>query len=95
MKKNYWLRWVNDYERLTGVEFICSFFKKLSEHEITLLHNYRRDASDMNKAPMDLWPNPDDKVEGILTVGARKALDKASALLSQSHSRRISFNPHR
>jgi nucleotide-binding universal stress UspA family protein len=84
MKKHFLVTVSNDYEHLTGVEFICSFFKKLSEHQITLLHICRRDASDMNKALMDLWTDPDEKVNGILTVGARKALDKATDLLSQS-----------
>lgn len=85
MKKNFLVTVSDDYEHLTGVEFICSFFKKLSEHEITLLHVCRRDASDMNKALMELWSSPDEKVNGTLTVGAKKALDKATELLSQSH----------
>ena len=85
MKKHFLVTVSNDYEHLTGVEFICSFFKKLSEHQITLLHICRRDATDMNKALMEVWANPDEKVKGIITVGARKALDKALDLLSQSH----------
>jgi hypothetical protein len=85
MKKHFLVTVSNDYEHLTGVEFICSFFKKLSEHQITLLHICRRDASDMNTALNEMWAHSDEKVKGAVTVGARKALDKATELLSQSH----------
>lgn len=84
MKKHFMVTVSDDYEHLTGVEFICSFFKELSEHRITLLHVSRRDATDMNRALMELWTDPDEKVNGIVTVGARKALDKATDLLSHS-----------
>ena len=85
MNKHFLVTVSNDYEHLTGVEFICSFFKKLSEHQITLLHICRRDADDMNKALLQMWTDSDDKVKGTVTVGARKALDKATELLGQSH----------
>lgn len=84
MNKHFLVTVSNDYEYLTGVEFICSFFKKLSEHQVTLLHICRLDATDMNAALMEMWDNPDDRVQGRLTVGARKALDKAVEILSQS-----------
>jgi nucleotide-binding universal stress UspA family protein len=84
MNKHFLVTVSDDYEHLTGVEFICSFFKKLSVHQITLLHICRLDANDMNKALMEMWEDPEVKVEGRLTVGARKALQKATALLSQS-----------
>lgn len=85
MNKHFLVTVSNDYEHLTGVEFICSFFKKLSEHQLTLLHICRRDDKDINKALMEMWNDSDDKVVGKVTVGARKALDKATQLLSQSH----------
>ena len=75
----------NDYEHLTGVEFICSFFKQLSEHQITLLHICRLDANEMNKTLLEMWESPDERVKGRLTIGARKALDKATKLLSSSN----------
>ena len=85
MNKHFLVTVSNDYEHLTGVEFICSFFKKLSEHQITLLHICRRDDRDINKALMEMWSDPDEKVVGKVTVGAKKALNKATDLLSQSH----------
>lgn len=85
MNKHFLAKVSNDYEHLTGIEFICSFFKKLSEHQLTLLHICRRDDKDINKALLEMWNDPDDKVVKKITVGARKALDKATQLLSRSH----------
>ena len=84
MNKHFLVTVSNDYEHLTGVEFVCSFFKKLSEHQITLLHICRLDANDMNKVLLERWDRPDDKVQGKLTVGSRKAMNKATELLNQS-----------
>ena len=84
MNKHFLVTVSDDYNNLTGVEFICSFFKKLSEHQITLLHICRLDCNDMNQALMEMWKEPSDKVTGQLTVGSRKALEKATELLSQS-----------
>ncbi|MEE4165796.1 MAG: universal stress protein, partial [Desulfocapsaceae bacterium] len=42
------------------------------------------DCTEMNQALMEMWKDPSDKVTGRLTVGSRKALDKATELLSQS-----------
>jgi len=75
----------NDYDQLTGLEFVCSFFKNLSEHQITLLHICLLDDSNQNKALMEMWDNPDERVKGCLTVGARKAFDKAIEMLSYSN----------
>lgn len=85
MEKHFLVTVSDDYEHLTGVEFICSFFKKLSEHQLTLLHICRLDATDMNKALTEMWEAPEDKVTGRLTVGARKALQKATELLGKSN----------
>lgn len=85
MNKHFLVTVTDDYENLTGVEFVCSFFKQLSEHQITLLHISRLDAKDMNQSLMKMWDKPDDKVSGRLTVGARKALDKSTEILSNSN----------
>ncbi len=85
MNKHFLVTVSDDYEHLTGVEFICSFFKQLSEHQITLLHISRLDAKDMNQSLMKMWDKPDDKVSGRLTVGARKALDKSTDILGKSN----------
>ena len=85
MNKKFLVTVSNDYEHLTGVEFICSFFKQLSEHQITLLHICRLDANEMNKTLLEMWESPDERVKGRLTVGARKALNKATKMLANSN----------
>ncbi len=84
MKKHFLATVSNDYDQLTGLEFVCSFFKKLSEHQVTLLHICRLDAGNTNKALFEMWEHPDERVSGKPTIGARKALDKATEMLSQS-----------
>lgn len=84
MKKHFLATVSNDYDQLTGLEFVCSFFKKLSEHQITLLHICRLDAGDTNGALLEMWEHPDERVSGKPTIGARKALEKATEMLSQS-----------
>jgi hypothetical protein len=84
MKKHFLATVSNDYDQLTGLEFVCSFFKKLSEHQVTLLHICRLDAGNTNKTLLEMWEHPDERVSGKPTIGARKALDKATEMLSQS-----------
>ena len=84
MNKHFLVTVSNDYQHLTGVEFICSFFKQLSEHQITLLHICRLDANDMNKTLLEMWDSPDERVSGRPTIGAKKALNNATKLLSNS-----------
>ena len=84
MKKHFLATVSNDYDQLTGLEFVCSFFKKLSEHQVTLLHICRLDAGNINKSLLEMWEHPDERVSGKPTIGARKALDKATEMLSQS-----------
>jgi len=85
VNKHFLVTVSDEYEQLTGVEFVCSFFKQLSEHQITLLHISRLDAKDMNQSLMKMWDEPDDKVNGRLTTGARKALDKSIEILGNSN----------
>ena len=84
MKKHFLATVSNDYDQLTGLEFVCTFFKKLSEHQVTLLHICRLDSGNTNKALLEMWEHPDKRVSGKPTIGARKALDKATEMLSQS-----------
>lgn len=80
MEKQFLVTVSNDHEHLSGVKFICSFFKKMSEHQVTLLHINRLDSQDMNKALLTSWENP----EKHLSIRGKRALDKACELLSQS-----------
>lgn len=81
MEKQFLVTISNDLEHLFGVRFICSFFHKMSEHRITLLHICRRDCNDMTKTLMDKWEGPADNIQGYLTVGAKRSIEKAEELL--------------
>ncbi len=84
MEKQLLVTISNDVEHLFGVKFICSFFHKMSEHRVTLLHICRRDCNDMTKTLMDIWDGPADNVQGQLTVGVRRSIKKAEKLLKES-----------
>ena len=84
MEKQFLVTISNDVEHLFGVKFICSFFHKMSEHRVTLLHICRRDCNDMTKTLMDIWDGPADNVQGQLTVGVRRSIKKAEKLLKES-----------
>ena len=80
MNKHYLVTISNDVYDLLGVKFLCSFFKPQSEHRLTLLHIFRH-GSGCDSGLLEKWESPDDRVNGILTVGARRAIDKATSLL--------------
>jgi len=84
MNKHFLVTVSDDYEQLHGVKFITSFFNKLSEHHVTLFHICRLDCSEMNHALQEMWASPDEKEFGKLTIGAKRSLDKAAELLSES-----------
>jgi nucleotide-binding universal stress UspA family protein len=83
MNKHFLVTISNDIEHLYGIRFICSFFKEISEHHLTLLHIYRQDSDGMSNAMTEMWAHPDDKVQGNLTVGAKRSIDKAIAILGK------------
>lgn len=85
MNKHFLVTVSNDYEHLTGVEFLCSFFKLPSEHQITLLHICRLDSAINQNSLLEMWDDPDDLVKNQLTIGAKKAMDKAITLLKESN----------
>lgn len=84
MQKHFLVTVSNDVEHLYGVRFMRSFFTKMSDHLVTLLHVCRLDCNDMNKTLMEMWASPDERVHGQLTIGARRAIDKSIELLSES-----------
>jgi hypothetical protein len=84
MRKHLLVTVSNDSQNLSGVQFVCGFFKKISEHQLTLFHICILAASEMDKALFEMWTDPDEKVDEHLTVGASRALEKASSLLKQS-----------
>jgi hypothetical protein len=84
MKKHFLVTISSDVEYLYGVRFICSFFKEMSEHQLTLLHISRLDDHTMSKGLSEMWDNPDDQVQGKLTLGAGRSMDRAIAMLAKS-----------
>ncbi len=84
MNKHFLVTISNDVDHLYGVRFICSFFKGMSEHTLTLLHICRLDGDQMTKTLTEMWTDPDSKIKSHLTVEARRSIDKAMALLSKS-----------
>jgi len=74
----------SDTENLYGIRFFSSFFNDDVSCKITLFHISRLDSSDASEALLEAWRNPEDKVEGNLTVGAKKALDKATRDLQRN-----------
>ena len=85
MNKEFLVTVSNDSQNLTGVKFLCSFFKQHSEHKITLLHICRLDSKAATQPLMEMWDNPDDLVKGKPTMGAKKALNTATKLLEESN----------
>jgi nucleotide-binding universal stress UspA family protein len=84
MQKHFLITVSSDRHNLTGVEFVCSFFKKPSRHQLTLLHICRLDATDMNATLQEMWEDPQEKMAELQTAGAEKALEKAKQMLSES-----------
>lgn len=84
MNKHFLVTISNDIEHLYGIRFICSFFKEMSEYHLTLLHICRLDGNGMSKGLTSMWSHPDDKIRGNLTLEAKRSIDRAKTLLSES-----------
>ncbi len=85
MNKKFLVTVSNDFQNLTGVEFVCSFFKPQSEHQLTLLHICRLDSKLAQNPLLEMWESPETLIKSTPTVGAKKALDKAVGMLSNSN----------
>ncbi|MGB3209161.1 MAG: hypothetical protein WBB19_00505 [Desulforhopalus sp.] len=84
MNKHFLVTISDDIEHLYGVRFICSFFKEMSQHRLTLLHICRLDGNEMGKTLNEMWANPEDKVQANLAIGAKRSIDRAKTLLDKS-----------
>lgn len=84
MNKHFLVTVSFDSADLTGVGFLCSFFQKLSEHQITLFHICRLDSNNMNSTLMEMWEGPTGEGTLQITVGAQRALEKAKYMLAKS-----------
>lgn len=83
MQKQFLVTISNDTESLSGVTFLCSFFKKKSEHHVTLFHICRLDSNEANTALSEMWMDPENKIQRAMTLGAKKGVEKAKELLAQ------------
>lgn len=79
MGKHFLATISNDSDHLFGVRFICSFFNKMSENRVTLLHIRTLDSS--KKALGSIWDNPNDAPPDQIPVEAKKSINKAQKLL--------------
>ncbi len=77
MRPHFLINISSDSENLFGVRFFASFFANSVACDVTLFHICRLDCNDTSAALMEMWQDPDDKIDGGLTVGAKRALDKA------------------
>lgn len=85
MTKQFLVTISNDVQNLFGVKFICSFFDKMSENRVTLLHICKRDASNMTTTLMGSWSaGPDGTIIGQPPAGARKTISKAKSIFSEA-----------
>lgn len=71
----------SDTENHFGVRFLCSFFQKSEHCNVTLFHICRLDSTDSMHALTKMWKEPDKKIDGKLTAGARRAMDRATKIL--------------
>ena len=85
MKKHFLVTLSNELDNLYGVRFLCSFFHSIGEHQVTLLHICRSDDNSMAKTLGQMWQGPDEGIEGMVTVAARRAIFKAREMLAEHH----------
>lgn len=71
----------SETENLFGVQFFCSFFKETPPCNVTLFHICLLENNNAAQPLTEMWENPDKRIEGKLTAGARRALDKATRSL--------------
>lgn len=83
MKKHFLVTISNDTQNLFGARFACSFFNSTAaQHALTLLHIYRLDSNDMEKALCEMWNNPEDDPDKRISFGAKRAIEKCRQLLN-------------
>ena len=60
MQKHFLATISNDVNNLFGVRFLCSFFSKASDYQVTLLHISSPKTNDKNQTNSTLWDNPEE-----------------------------------
>lgn len=80
MEKHFLATISNEADHLFGIRFICSFFNKISENRVTLLHICRFD--DKTHALTSMWDSPHDGNSVQISLEAKQSIHKAQKLLS-------------
>ncbi len=66
----------SESENLYGIRFLCSFFGSCKNIDVTLFHI--SSSNDNSSASLlNMWENPAEKLENMITPAARKALNQA------------------
>ncbi len=79
MEKHFLATISSEADNLFGIRFICSFFNKISEHRVTLLHICRIDNK--TKALTSMWEGPDNSNSAQTSLQTKKTIHKAQKLL--------------
>ena len=72
----------NEVDHLFGVRFLSTFFDKVSENKVTLLHICKTASN--KQVVSSMWDNPKDNSTMQAPPEARKSIQKAQKLLSGS-----------
>ncbi len=81
MDKHFLATISSDVDHLFGIRFICTFFNKMSENSVTLLHICRLDSK--SQVLTSMWEGPADSNSVKTSPQAKKSIDKAQALLNE------------
>jgi hypothetical protein len=79
MGKHFLATISNETDHLFGIRFICSFFNRMSEHRVTLLHICSLDSN--KEALASIWEKPNDGPPEQIPAEAQIAITKAQKLL--------------
>ena len=82
MNKHFLATVSNEIDHLFGLQFICSFFSKMSENKVTLFHICR--DQNLKTTMTSIWDNPHDVSAAPIPVEVKKSIEKAHLLL-QDH----------
>lgn len=83
MRKHFLVTISDDANILYGVRFLCSFFKRISEHQVTLLHICIQANKDMAGNLSRMWNDPGGGDRIKPTGKAQAAIRKATEILKQ------------
>lgn len=82
MNKHFLATVSNEIDHLFGLQFICSFFSKMSENKVTLFHICR--DQNLKATLTSIWDNPHDVSAAPIPVEVKKSIEKAQLIL-QDH----------